>query len=153
MTRVHCYNTDCIYCALNDCSCIKDIVSIGEDYECGCDDYSPYYETEEYNQKYYIAVKADGKPAKAVRYHGKLIEYNGRTFFTADRITDGEYYRLTEKRTGVDVGTFAKLKTRWEKFIELEKQIPDVETLPLAEYDGHGKYKIVGGRNEHIKSN
>lgn len=151
MTKVYCYNNDCVY--LDTCSglCNAGVVSIGDGFEGGCDTFVPYYNNAEYGEKFFIAVGERGKASmKAVRY-GKRIEYNGRTFYTTDRITDDGIYGLTDKRTGLYVAKMYQLEGRWERFLELEKNLPDVESYPLAEYDKSGKYKIVEEKAEGKK--
>lgn len=142
MTRIICSNVDCLHCEQGSHYCQKDIVCVGDDYTYGCEDYIAYDDTEEYKAKYCKAVKTkDGKVGKAVAY-GKKIEYNGRTFYTEDRVTDDECYAATEERTGYHIGRLAGLKDVWEKFLEREKKLPDVSTYPLA-VKVDGGYQIV----------
>ena len=154
MAIVYCENTDCKYYDTQSFNCTKDAVTIVYGSEYGCDDFEDYRKAEEYGEKYYIAVMVDGVKAKAVQY-GKKIEYNGRVFFTQDRVTYAETYTLTDKRTGYMVGAFVKLKLKdkWEKFLSAEKELPDVETYPLAVKQNDGKYKLVeeGGENNEGK--
>lgn len=140
MTTVFCDNYDCAY--IDNGCCTRNYISIGEEHTYGCDEYVAYDDCEEYRKKFYITIGNNGKPwAKAVMF-GKSIEYNGRTFFTTGRVTESGDFRVTDKRTGIDAGTFAHLKARWDYFIQKEKDFPDVESLPLAE-KVDGKYKIV----------
>jgi hypothetical protein len=154
MTRVICSNYDCLHCDKYSYHCQKDIVAVGEDYTYGCEDYISYLDSDEYKEKFYKAVKTkDGKVAKAVDY-GKKIEFNGRVFFTTDKVYTGgvnedESYTVTEERTGYLIGNFARLKDYFEKFLELENKIPDVASYPLAVLKG-GKYVLAdkGGEEE-----
>jgi hypothetical protein len=59
-------------------------------------------------------------------------------FYTESKITEDESYRLTEERTGLDVGEFRKLKEqiRWELFTERVGTFPDVSTYPVEEKKG-----------------
>ena len=140
-----CSNYDCLHCDKYSYHCLKDIVAVGEDYTYGCEDYISYLDSDEYKEKFYKAVKTkDGKVAKAVAY-GKKIEFNGRVFFTTDRVNTGgvnedETYTVTEERTGYLIGSFAILKDRFEKFLEIEREIPDVDSYPLAIRD---RYEYV----------
>ncbi len=132
MKMVLCGNYDCVYCD-KQYHCQKDVISVGDDYRYGCEDYLSYLDTNEYKAKFYKAIKTkDGKKAKAVDY-GKRIEFNGRVFYTTDRVTEGdESYRLTDERTGLLLSSMAHLSDNYEKFLEREKEHPDVESLPLA---------------------
>lgn len=140
MTRVSCNNYDCLHNDPKTMMCKKDLISIGEEYSAGCDGYEPYANSEEYQEEYYIAVKAeDGTVARGLQ-RGKRFKYEGRTFYTRDREED-DICRVTDKRTGMGL-TMASLKDHWERFIEIEKDIPDVMTYPLAEYV-NGKWRVV----------
>lgn len=146
MTHVYCENTDCEHYDVTSFMCKKDVITVGDSCFGGCDEYESFRDSIEYSARHYIAVRAyntEGKlvPARAIRY-GKKIEYNGVTFYTTDRTLD-DSYRLTHERTGVDSGRMSMLKDRWEIFLEKEKELPDVESLPLAEYSGSGKYELV----------
>jgi hypothetical protein len=152
MTIVYCSNTDCVHYDVKSRTCNEEIINVGEEYFCTCSDYASFRDSIEYGNRHYIAVmayNADGKkvPARLVRY-GKRIEYNGITFYTIDRTADDSYH-LTHKRTGVDVGNMARLQDHWELFLQKEKEFPDIDSLPLAEYT-MGKYKLVeeGADNE-----
>ena len=142
MTFVTCSNVDCIHCDRADFHCTKDRIFVGGLFDGGCEDFNPYYNTAEYDNKYYKCVTAkDGKIGRCACY-GKRIEYNGRLFYTSDRITEnGEYY-LTDAKTGYAVGTYKQLEQRFEKICELAEKMPNVVLLPLAEWDNCG-YVIV----------
>jgi hypothetical protein len=114
--------------------CTKDSIAIGEEYYAGCCEYEPYTASEEYQEEYYIAVKTEGGTVARGLQRGKRIEYNGRDFYTRDREED-DNCRLIDKRTGMGL-SMGYLKDNWDKFIEKEKDIPDVMTYPLAEYIG-----------------
>lgn len=90
--------------------------------------------SEEYQEEYYIAVKAEDGTVARGSQRGKRIEYEGRIFYTRDREED-DSCRLTDKRTGLGL-SMKQLKDHWEKYIEKEKDFPDVMTYPLAEYIG-----------------
>lgn len=149
-----CSNYDCIHCNKYSSQCQKDIVSVGEDYAYGCDDYISYLDSDEYKEKFYKAIRTkDGKVAKVIAY-GKKIEFNGRVFFTTDKVDTGgvdedESYVVTEERTGYLIGTFAKVKDCFEKFLEREKEIPDVKSYPLAIWVCGGyEFASKGGEQE-----
>jgi hypothetical protein len=131
-----------LHCNPKTCECEKTFISIGEEFEVGCDDYECFLETEEYRHKFYIAVKTDdNKVARAVDF-GKKVELNGRVFFTKERIMEDESHTVTDKRTGLLARSISWLKDNWEKFLELEKKVVDVESLPLAVKEC-GVYHIV----------
>lgn len=146
-TIVYCENTECIHYDHTNFICTKSAITLSPYRDEGCDDFESYLETEEYKNKYYAAIAVDGVKAKEVR-QGKKIEYNGRVFFTEDRVTDDEEYKLTDGRTGFMCGTFKSLKIRWEKLLEAEKGLPDVRSYPLAIRADNGKCKIIGGKND-----
>ena len=147
MTTVFCNNEDCIHCDDYNYTCKLQSIRIGEDIFAGCEDYESFRYTKEYQTPYYVTVRAfDGNKetcAKVIR-HGKQIEYNGYVFYTQDKVTESDFYYVTEKRTGYMCGQFFKLKekTRWEIFVEKAKKITDVASLPLAIFKD-GNYKIV----------
>lgn len=144
MTDVGCWLSECKWCKNGWCQ--RGSITIAENLE--CEDFVHYADSKEYDEKHYIAVKVEGEAAKAIKY-GKKFEINGITFYTRDR-TDYDGYRLTHGRTGYDVGTKERLMSCWDKFLEYEKAIPDVETLPLAEENADGNYELVkeGDNNE-----
>ena len=121
MTTIYCTNTDCVHYDVNSFTCTQNAVTIGDGYTYGCDDYVHYADNKEYGEKHYIAVKVEGKAAKAVK-HGKKFEINGITFYTTDR-TDNDSYTLTHERTGLNVGRRDMLAGRWDKFLEIEKKL------------------------------
>ncbi len=143
--RVLCSNVDCTHCCQDDFHCTKEWITVGEEYDEGCNSYENYLDTEEYSEKYKIRVTTkDGRTAKAVKYHGKPIEYKGRTFFTSEMVRSDGMYRLTDKDTGMLVGMFSQLEDRFSEICRIAKDIPSVEELPLAEWD-NGGYVIVEG--------
>ena len=138
MTYVFCGNTDCKHCNVSDHSCQKQVIAVGEEFDCGCRELDPYYNTEEYGEKYYKCVKTEsGELAKAEHY-GKRIEYKGRVFYTFDRITEDGDYRLTDGDTGYYACTFAQLEQRFDIICEKAKSTPDVKSLPLVDWGGGG---------------
>ena len=139
---VFCNNDDCIHEKCGQCT--KEAVRIGEIYDGGCEVFSHYIDTDEYDNIYYKAVKTkDSKRAKTKVYRGKRIEYNGYVFYTEGRVIDDSFC-VTEARPGYFIGEFSSLKipSRWEFFVKREKEIPNVETLPLAEWNDGG-YEII----------
>lgn len=142
MTDIWCNNYDCLHCNPHTNLCQKKYVSVGEEFECGCDDYESFLDCDEYREKFLKAVRThDKRAAKAVDY-GKKIELNGRVFFTKEKIMEDESNTVTDQRTGLLARSIAWLKDNWEKFIELEKKFVDVESLPLA-VERDGKYYLA----------
>ena len=148
MIFVSCQYTDCIHCDMRDYHCTKDYITIGEEFENGCNDFEPYYNSAEYYEKYYKCVETKtGELGKCI-FSGKRIEYNGMVFFTSERVTEYKECCLTEARTGYGVGMYRDLENRFQKICELAEKYPNVDTLPLAEWD-YGGYVLVkeGGNN------
>lgn len=147
MTLVSCGNTECIHCDMTDFHCTKSYISVGDGFDCGCNDLEPYYNQPDFCVKYYKCVKTKNGELGKCKCYGKRIEFNGRVFFTSDRITDDGSYQLTEAVTGYAVGMFKQLDQRFCKMCEIAESIPNVETLPLAEWDNDG-YILVEGEDE-----
>ena len=144
MTFVSCTNIDCRYCDSSDFHCTKSSISVGDGFDSGCDDLEPYYNSAEYENKYYKCVKTKNDELGRCVCYGKRIEYNGRVFYTSDRITEDGAYKLTDAKTGYNAGEYSKLEQRFDKLCELAKKIPKVVSLPLVEWD-NGGYVIVEG--------
>lgn len=117
--------------------CSRGSITIDELKE--CEDFEDYQDS--YKDSFWRAIIDDGKPCRELVENGKKIEYNGYVFYTKSKITDDENYRLTEERTGLDVGEFRKLKEqrRWELFVERIGTFPDVLTYPIKESKGGGE--------------
>lgn len=148
MTKVYCTNTDCVSC--EDYICTKEFISIGDNEESICQDYQRYLDTAEYQDEFYICVKTkDGKKAKAVK-KGKKIILNDVVFYTYDDDRKPEYMRITDVKTGL-AGSYAMLQDpkSWGKYLDIVKTTPNVQDLPLAEWNEkrHG-YIIKDGDNE-----
>lgn len=142
MTFVTCENLDCIHCDATDYHCTKTYIRVGDGFDCGCNDLEPYYNSPDYGEKYHKCVKTkSGEIGKCVCY-GKRIEYRGRVFFTSERVTEDGYYILTDAETGYNSGIYSKLEQRFDALCEKAKSIPNVESLPLAEWD-NGGYILV----------
>lgn len=153
MTKIFCQNTDCINFDDHSWTCKSECVTIGEEFLCSCDEYKSYRDSSEYLEKHFIAVRAydseGNKVAARALEFGKRIEYKGVIFFTRDRVREDDSHRLTHEKTGYDVGTMSQLKDRWEKFVEKAKELPDIESLPLAMYDRNKyKYYLVEKEND-----
>lgn len=127
MTSVSCWADGCEWWEHDWCS--RGAISISEDWE--CESFEPYRNF--YTDSYYIACSKDGENYRKLVENGKKIEYNGFVFYTKDRINQYERYRLTEERTGYDVGEFRHLKSRWDTFLERVATYPDVLSYPLKE--------------------
>ena len=142
MTFVSCNNADCIHCDQSDFQCTKSIITVGDGFDCGCDDLEPYYNSQEYDNKYYKCVKTKSGELGKCECYGKRIEYMGRVFFTSDRVTEDGTYVLTDAFTGYSAGWFRDLGERFEKTCKKAKELPNIETLPLVEWD-NGGYILV----------
>ena len=148
MAELKCWNENCIHNDnSNHCICNALVINIGDKYPYGCDEYLCYLNTQEYSEQYFIAKgEGNGLPRHRVKKYGRTIEFKGFIFFTQSyNSQDYEMqYRLTESRTGYDCGLLKDLQRpeRWQKFIEMQKTIPNVMDLPLAEKQD-GKYVIV----------
>ena len=129
---VSCWLSECKWC--RDGWCQRGSITIDELKE--CEDFEDYRDS--YTDTFWKAFIEDGKPYRRLAEKGKKIEYNGYLFYTEGRITDDENYRLTEERTGLDVGEFRRLKEqrRWELFVERVGTFPDVLTYPIKEKKG-----------------
>lgn len=150
MTTVYCSNRDCIHLRCGICQ--RSNISIGEDCDEGCFDHFSYLDTDEYSHAFYTAIlDKNNVKGKAAHYRGKRIEYEGYVFYTTDRTDNGEAYRLTEERTGVNAGRFDMLKKRFDLFEQRVKEYPDVKDLPLAEYKGSGLWEVVERSNENAE--
>lgn len=154
MSKVWCNNRDCVWC--DGIQCCAEQICIDDSYEYGCETYLDYRDTDEYLEEYYKCVKTikeltEGEiyVAKAKAY-GKRIEYNGYVFYTESHPRTDETF-VTEERTGYYLGSLEQLKTdenRWKTFEQRAKEIPSVDTLPLAEWDGQRHYVIVKGEQQ-----
>ena len=129
-----------VSCWLSECKwnkdgwCRRGTITIDELKE--CEDFEDYQDS--YTDSFWKALINNGKPYRKLVDNGKKIEYNGYVFYTESKITDDESYRLTEERTGLDVGEFRKLKEsrRWELFVARVGTFPDVSTYPVEEKKG-----------------
>ena len=130
MAEVACYSDDCKWFSCGFCQ--RGSITICEDLT--CEDFECYIDS--YKDSFYKACFKDGKKFRRLAEHGKKIEYNGYVFYTEDRVTEAEEYGLTEERTGVFVGSFKRLKGRWEKFVEKVVTYPDVLSYPIEEKKG-----------------
>ena len=155
MTKVFCTNTDCVSC--EDYNCTKEFISIGDNEEFICQDYQNYRDTAEYQDEFYIAVKTkDGKKAKAVK-KGKKIECNGVIFYTTEKDITSESIMVTDKKTGLLCRLDMLQKpAMWEKYLEISKTTPNVQTLPLAEWNEKSREYIIkdeGNDNDESTKN
>ncbi len=136
MSIVYCLNVDCIHCVDEVCRKCSDI-RVGCDFECGCEDYSNYMDTAEYQSEYYKCVKGnDGKVYKSKR-KGKRVEYKDLVFFTENH--PASVKNCTEEKTGYWIGDLKVVKDKYDKIVEMIKGIPDVRELPdVPEERGEG---------------
>lgn len=127
---VSCWLSECKWCRNGWCQ--RGSITIDELKE--CEDYEDYQDS--YTDSFWKATIQDGKVYRKPVDNGKKIEYNGYVFYTEEKITDEEYFHITEERTGVDVGEFGKLKEqrRWNLFVERIGTYPDVSTYPIESH-------------------
>lgn len=142
MTRVYCYNDDCVYCDADTKMCCRDIISIGDGIDYACDEYRCYLDTEEYGEEFYALVGKRRKPQGREKRYGKRIEYNGRVFYSQEKIRDDTFLFVTDAKTGLAV-KFYYIKENWDKFIELANKQRDIELYPLIEMGDDGEYHVV----------
>lgn len=134
-----------VSCWLSECKwnqngwCRRESTTIDELKE--CEDFEDYQDA--YTDSFWKAIIEDGQPMRKLVDNGKKIEYNGYVFYTEEKIAEDENYRLTEERTGLDVGEFRRLKEqrRWELFVERIGTFPDVSTFPIKEKKGGAEWK------------
>lgn len=129
---VSCWLSECKWCRNGWCQ--RGSITIDELKE--CEDYEDYRDS--YTDSFWKATIQDGKAYRKLVDNGKKIEYNGYVFYTEEKITDEEYFYITEERTGVDIGEFGKLKEqrRWNLFLERIGTYPDVSTYPIEGMKG-----------------
>ena len=151
MKKVYCTNKDCTGC--ENSVCIRSCILIGESgMDAVCENYECYSDTKEYQDEYFIAVKAKGGKIAKVKKQGKRIEYKGFVFYTENDFRYPELATVTEERTGFHCGYFQNLIEDcdiWESFIEAAKTQKDVQSFPLAVWDEKCReYVIVDGDTE-----
>lgn len=132
-TEITCMNRNCVHYDAWREKCCRDAVVIGEGLgDVGCENYQPYWDTEEYNSVYYILIGEHGKPTYRSARYGKRLVYRGHTFYTGDRVID-ENFSVTDGRTGYGIGRFATLREHFGAYLTATSGLPDVETYPLDE--------------------
>lgn len=138
-TTVSCENTKCVYCDQEKWTCTREIIRVGENYPDGCMDYLPYTVTADYMNPFYICVETeDGTLAKAEKRGMKIDYVCGMCFYTHERLTPDLRCSLTEERTGYRCGTLHALVNDPDiikQIMERAKELPDVNTLPLAQWE------------------
>lgn len=150
-TKVYCDESKCIYRDQATGLCTRGIIYVrGSGYPDACEDYIPYTDTADYMNPFFVCVKLeDGTLAKAKK-RGMVIQCGGLWFYTTERLSSGLFCGLTEAKTGYAAGTFRELVNnpdRFEQIKEHMKDLPDVNTLPLAVWekddDFSGHYVLV----------
>ena len=127
MTSLNCWADNCKWNGYGWCN--RGAISISDEYECECfEDYR-----DSYKFSYWIACRKNGESYRRLIKRGERIEYSGYVFYTEDKITEDESYRVTEERTGVSAGEFRKMKNRWDKFVEICATLPNVSSYPIKE--------------------
>ena len=142
MTRVLCSNDDCIHCDVKTSHCNKGCILVSEGYFGGCSEYYHYLDTKEYNEEFYVLVGKRRKPQGREKRFGKKIEYNGRVFYSQEKVRDDMTCVVTDAKTGLAVKLY-QIKENWEKFIELADKQPDIETFPVVVKGDDGEYHVV----------
>lgn len=142
MTLVYCYNDDCIHCDVNSSICCLDMISVGDNDNCGCDNYKCYLETEEYSEEFYALVGKKGKPIGREKRHGKKIEYNGRVFYTQSKVSHDNSFLVTDAKTGLAVFYNFALNN-WDKFIEVADKQTNIESFPIIELGKDNEFHEV----------
>lgn len=136
---VFCDTYDCLYEKNGQCTKSQIFVEDGV-----CDDFEDYQETEDYKNSYYEAIKTEkGMVAKRLCEIGKLVEYQGLTFYTKDKVVENDYdIWLTEQTTGLGV-KLERVRENLDMVLMVVQNAPKLETLPLAIKDENGEWKIV----------
>lgn len=134
--KVFCYNADCLYCKYGIECGKEDIITVGDDCCFGCKDYCCYLDTPEYQSEYYKRVKClDGNIYKRKSY-GKRIEYKKLVFYTGSH--PNSIVVVTEEKTGLLAGQLIDIERRYDRIVEICKDISDVRELP-DEPEGEGE--------------
>ncbi len=127
MTKILCRRHDCAWCDPDERVCLNTLIAVNED---GCEDYDTIFERPEYQESFWVCVCVDGVPKYRAERMGKRIEYNGRVFYTVEQTNERETFVVTDGITGAEVGTFARVKKDWDKFIAKAAEYPDVMSYP-----------------------
>lgn len=129
MTKILCRRHDCVWCDPDEHVCLNTLIAINEN---GCEDYDTIFERPEYQETFWIAVGSKDAMFRVERM-GKKIEYRGRVFYTTEQVNERESFIVTDGITGAEVGTFARVKKRWDAFLAAASRYPDVMSYPQAE--------------------
>lgn len=142
MPLVRCQHIGCIHCDLkNNSKCKAHIITLGDNWDEGCNAYEDYRDQPDYQNEYWVAVKTKSGETGKVKHCGKRIEYKGRAFYTAHRLDDN-FCRITDAETGLDCGAYVLLEDCFESICEQAAKFPKVETLPEAEWT-RGGYELA----------
>lgn len=136
---VFCDTYDCLY--EKNGQCTRDIMWVEDGV---CTDFEAYIETKDYKNSYYEAIKTEkGIVAKRLCEIGKLVEYQGLTFYTKDKVVENDDdIWLTEQTTGLGV-SLKRVKENFDMVLTVVQNAPKLETLPLARKDENGEWKII----------
>lgn len=133
---VSCWNTECKYIENGYCS--LNFLTINEDGE--CDDYESCYDSAEWQVPFWKrCIDKENNRIIRVQAKGKEIDIYGRKFFVE---SNSAFATTTDKITGMGAANAQYLLDRFvnkeameEKFNEMTKDLPPLETLPVAAYD------------------
>ena len=133
MTTVYCNNSECKFLK-NGVVCDRTNLSLNEDGE--CEIFEDYHNDPEWQTVFWKRMfDRERNIACRVEYVGKELEFGGRVFYVEDR----QYYaRLTDKETGLKVGTLADINENVDivgKIKEKAKEWSPLMDLPIALYD------------------
>lgn len=141
--NIFCRVDDCVY--MENGFCKRGDISISEDLE--CEDYESYLDTEEWKKPFWKRMlDKDNNIACRVRYYGKELEIEGRTFFVECR---SDYTLLTDAITGMSCGILAYVKDNIARIDEATRRVEvPLDELPVATYDEISRtftYETKGG--------
>ncbi|MCI8589701.1 MAG: hypothetical protein HFE77_03205 [Clostridiales bacterium] len=148
MTEILCGNTECRY--LNGNICTACMIELDDDGYCLSTE--TYSNAPEYQEEYYIAVRAiDGGNGRA-RKQGKKITIGGEDFFTqSPPHSDNKHTYVTHGRTGYLCGTVDELNKRFDAFKVSQMDVVNVMNLPLVEFD-ETKRKYVYVQEREVRN-
>lgn len=144
--EVYCNNISCLFCDGEKCT--SESIHLDDDLQCIV--YESIFNSKEYLNEYYIAVKMkSGKPGRAVRY-GARLEYNGYTFFTEDNYKIlGDESRITEERTGLNM-SLGVVKHNFDFFDNEIRKKKSCSEFPLCVWNESERAFVI---EDEVKNN